>query len=139
MKEGAALGHSARYLAAKAKREALLTEKRNQDEAQLAERAEAAKRANVENERRFVDSVKDLGVKALETLEAHLVEATRKEFEDLFAQDVEEGMAVELERLAKVQNDAGARVKEMMRRREKEAKEGSLPIRGMTVLLEEAI
>ena len=139
MKEGAALGHSARYLAAKAKREALLTEKRNQDEAQLAERAEAAKRANVENERRFVDSVKDLGVKALETLEAQLVEATRKEFEDLFAQDVEEGMAVELERLAKVQNDAGARVKEMMRRREKEAKEGSLPIRGMTVLLEEAI
>jgi chromatin structure-remodeling complex subunit RSC1/2 len=80
-----------------AKREALLAEKRNQDEAQLAERAEAAKRANVENERRFVDSVKDLGVKALETLEAQLAEATRKEFEDLFAQDVEKGMAVELE------------------------------------------
>ena len=139
MKEGAALGHSARYLAAKAKREALLAEKRNQDEAQLAERAEAAKRANVENEKRFVDSVKDLGVKALETLEAQLAEATRKEFEDLFAQDVEKGMAVELERLAKVQNDAGARVKEMMRRREREAMEDSLPIRGMTVLLEEAI
>lgn len=139
VKEGAALGHSARYLAAKAKREALLAEKRKQDEAQLAERAEAAKRANVENEKRFVDSVKDLGVKALETLEAQLAEATRKEFEGLFAQDVEKGMAAELERLAKVQKDAGTRVKEVMRRREREAKEESLPIRGMTVLLEEAI
>ena len=139
MKEGAALGHSARYLAAKAKREALLAEKRKQGEAQLAERAEAAKRANVENEKQFVDSVKDLGVKALETLEAQLAEATRKEFEGLFTQDVEKGMAAELERLAKAQKDVETRVKEVMRRREREAKEEESPIRGMTVLLEEAI
>jgi chromatin structure-remodeling complex subunit RSC1/2 len=117
----------------------LLAEKRKQDEAQLAERAEAAKRANVDNEKRFVDSVKDLGVKALETLEAQLAEATQKEFEGLFTQDVEKGMAAELERLAKVQKDVGARVKEVMRRREREAKEEESPIRGMTVLLEEAI
>ncbi|OCK84394.1 hypothetical protein K432DRAFT_422613 [Lepidopterella palustris CBS 459.81] len=138
-KEGAALGHSVRYLAAKAKREALIAQKRKQDATQLADRETEVKRRKKTEEERFVEQVGEFGAKALRALEGQLVQATRREFEVLYNGGMEEGVRREVERLERVQRAERERARVSRERRVREDKERNVPIRGMTVLLEETV
>jgi chromatin structure-remodeling complex subunit RSC1/2 len=137
-KEGMALGHSARYLAAKAEREALRAAKRKAEEASAPQREAQAKKAKLEAEKQFQKDVAALKQKAFKVLEEQLARVTVREFEAMYADKKEAAKALEkqLDHLAEVQKAAIAKNEE----REKKLREEmsrTVPIRGMTVHLEE--
>ncbi|ORY09744.1 chromatin structure-remodeling complex protein rsc1 [Clohesyomyces aquaticus] len=137
-KEGAPLGHSARYLAAKAKRDALKAQKRKAEEAGAAEREEAAKKARVEAEEKFEKDVNELGVKALRALENQLAAATKRDFEILCGRGkVNEVLKKHLDHLTEVQKVAITQNREREERSAKAKLGASTPITGMTSQLEE--
>ncbi|KAF2026836.1 Bromodomain-containing protein [Setomelanomma holmii] len=103
-KDGRALGHSARYLAAKAKRDAMKAAKRKAEEAGATERDEAAKIAKIDEEAKFKQAVSQLGTQALKALEDQLAIATKAELEAVFNGQTKEGLAKLLEQLIEAQN-----------------------------------
>ncbi|KAF2177403.1 chromatin structure-remodeling complex protein rsc1 [Zopfia rhizophila CBS 207.26] len=139
-KEGAALGHSARYLAAKAKRDALIAAKRKAEEADAVEREGAAKKARAEAEEKFKKDVAELGVKAMNALENQLAASTKRDLQTLFeGGEVMQSIQMHLDQLTEVQKATMARNKERAERLEKEKSGRHVPITGMTVRLEEKI
>jgi chromatin structure-remodeling complex subunit RSC1/2 len=136
-RDGRPLGHSARFLAAKAARDAARAEKRKADEANAAEREEAAKKARAEAEENFKKDVAALSIKALNKLEDQLALATKQDFEALFAgNEGQDGILKSLEQLTEVQKKTMA--KNLAREVKKNVKtQGHMPITGMTVRLEE--
>ncbi|CAO2656049.1 Nn.00g048520.m01.CDS01 [Neocucurbitaria sp. VM-36] len=138
-KEGRALGHSARYLAAKAKKDALRAAKRKAEEAGAAAREEAAKKSKVVEEKAFKHAVEELSTKALHALGDQLAFATKTDLEGLFNGQSKDNVAKVLEQLTAVQKVA---VRKNLERefhvREREAK-GKFPVTGMTARLEEKI
>lgn len=135
-KAGRALGHSARYLAAKAKKEGMKAAKRKLEEADAPEREEAAKKARVEEEERLEKAVAELGMRALRALEDQLAAATKVELEAVFNGQTRDGVAGLVERLTEQQRVA---VKTRLEReehvREREAREKTA-VTGMTARLE---
>lgn len=137
-KEDKSLGHSARYLAAKASRDAMRAAKRKAAEADAAEREETAKKVRAEVEGKFKKDVADLGIKAIEALENQLALATRKEFEALFeGENAMDGIFKHLDNLTEMQKAAISKNLEREARLLKEEKRHHTPITGMTVRLEE--
>ncbi|KAF2814177.1 chromatin structure-remodeling complex protein-like protein rsc1 [Mytilinidion resinicola] len=137
-KEGAALGHSARYLAAKKKREALLAARRKAEEAERPEKDRLAKRKREEDDQKFQKAVGDLRVKAMKFLENQLAEATAKEYQVLFNGDVESGVEATVDRLAEMQQTQAERNKAMAERKAKDEASANVPIRGLNVTLDES-
>ncbi|KAK5003886.1 hypothetical protein LTR39_006304, partial [Cryomyces antarcticus] len=80
VKEGAALGHSVRYLAAKARREQSLRQKRWAEDSELKEKEATRKRVKREAEESLTRDIAQLKEKALQALEDKLVHATREEY-----------------------------------------------------------
>ena len=105
-KEGAALGHSVRYLAAKAKREALLTEKRRREQAEKPAQEEARKKARRAAEEQQKHVLRNTTVKALDKLQEQLAEGTRVSFRQLSGDNWKMDMDVQLNELEKVQTEA---------------------------------
>jgi len=139
-KEGIALGHSARYLAAKAKRAALLAEKRKGDAAGAAQREQQAKRVKLEAERKYQETLANLTDKAINALADQLARATKKELGDLFGEDEKErekGLQKQLEGLEIVQREIAKRNEEQEKKSQMELAKRTVPITGMTVRLEE--
>jgi chromatin structure-remodeling complex subunit RSC1/2 len=138
-KDGRTIGHSARYLAAKAKKDAMKAAKRKAEESGATEREEAAKRAKTDEEKKFEQAVSELGAKTLKALEDQLAVATKTELEASFNGKTKEGLDSVLDRLTEVQKLA------MQRKMERElhvlnreaAKRTS--VTGMTARLEEKI
>lgn len=135
-KEGRALGHSARYLAAKAARDAMKVAKRKADEADAVERAETAKKARVEAEKKFEKEVSELGIKAIHALENQLAQATKMDFDLL---GVNGDMSKHLNYLTEAQKVAISRNLEREARLQKQRSETKVPVTGMTARLEENI
>jgi chromatin structure-remodeling complex subunit RSC1/2 len=138
-KEGRALGHSARYLAAKAKKDAMKAAKRKAEEAGAADRGEAAKKAKADEEENFKRAVSDLGEKALKALEDQLAAATKTELEASFEGKTRQGLAKVLDQLTEAQKFA---MQQKMERElhvlEREAAKRTC-VTGMTARLEEKI
>ncbi|KAF2827195.1 chromatin structure-remodeling complex protein-like protein rsc1 [Ophiobolus disseminans] len=138
-RESRALGHSARYLAAKAKKDAARALKRKADEAGSPEREDAAKRAKLDEEAKFTQAVADLNTKALKALEDQLAAATKTELEASFNGKTKESLASVLELLTEQQKVA-ARKKLERELHVLERKEGKrMKVTGMTGMLEEKI
>ncbi|KAF2144424.1 uncharacterized protein K452DRAFT_356624 [Aplosporella prunicola CBS 121167] len=139
-KPGRALGHSAQFLAAKARRESLLRAKRAREEAERPERERAAKRARREEGEAFARSVQGLMGRATRALEDQVASAARSEFGTLFGGEGEgEKLEREIERLVGLQRGVRERergVEEMRRRRVE--REG-VRLVGTTVLLEDGV
>ena len=137
-KEGQALGHSARFLAAKAARDAQRAAKRKADEANAAEREEAAKKVRTEAAEKFKKDVSELNTKAMKALENQLALATKKDFEILFEDDkATDKILKRLDDLTEVQKVAIARNREREVRLQKQKNGSHAPITGMTIRLEE--
>ncbi len=137
-KEGRALGHSARYLAAKAKKEAMRAAKRKGEEADIAEREHATKQAKLAEEKRFQQLVSDLREKTLHALEDQLAATTKADLDGLFGER-KEGVEELLGNLAAQQSEAERKRSEMeLDRLEKEAGK-RIVVTGMTARLEEKI
>jgi chromatin structure-remodeling complex subunit RSC1/2 len=138
-KEGRALGHSARYLAAKARKDVMRAAKRKADEADAPEREEAAKKAKVDDEAKFKEAVAQLGVKTLKSLEDQLAATTKIELEGLFNGQTKDGLARILDQLDEAQKVAMTKQLEReLHIKEREAAK-TTPVTGMTASLEERI
>ncbi|KAF2018342.1 Bromodomain-containing protein [Aaosphaeria arxii CBS 175.79] len=137
-KEGSALGHSAKYLAAKAKKEALRAEKRKAQAAGADESEAATKRACVEASDKFNRELSELRFQAIHALEDQLAITTKQELEALFPGRIsKESIVQSIENLSAIQSEAIARNLDREAKREKEKSTKHIPITGMTVRLEE--
>jgi len=133
---GRALGHSARYLAAKAKKEALKASKRKADAANVDERDAAVKKAKAEEEDKFNKAVQDLSTKALKALEDQLAMTTKSDLTHIFRGQDEQGIKSVIDQLSEVQKTV--MLKDLQREihvREREESRRT-PITGMTARLE---
>lgn len=79
-KDGIRLGHSARYLAARAKKDAMREAKRKSEEVTIEERELAAKKCKVDEEEKFKAAVQNLGRQAIRALEDQLAATTKAVF-----------------------------------------------------------
>jgi chromatin structure-remodeling complex subunit RSC1/2 len=138
-KEGRALGHSARYLAAKAKKDSMKAAKRKADEAGTTDHEEAAKKAKMDEQHMFQQAVSELGTKALHALEDQLAAATKTELEASFNGRTKEGLARMLDKLTETQRVAMQKhmERELHALEREERKRTS--VTGMTARLEENI
>jgi chromatin structure-remodeling complex subunit RSC1/2 len=137
-KEGQALGHSARYLALKAKRDAEREAKRKADEANAGERAEAAKKARVEAEKKLQGDVEKLKSKAMQALGDQLRLATMRDLEALSGSaETAKALEKDLDRMVDVQRATIARNQEREARQLVQKGNAQIPITGMTARLEE--
>jgi chromatin structure-remodeling complex subunit RSC1/2 len=136
---GRSLGHSARYLAAKARKDAMKATKRKAEEAGASDREEAVKKAKADEEQKFKQAVLGLETRALKALEDQLAAATKMELEASFDGKAKVGLARVLDRLS--QEQKFAEMKKMQRELsaiEREAGKRTT-VTGMTSRLEEKI
>ena len=136
-KDGRALGHSARYLAARAKRAATKSAKRPAD---TPAGAHPAKRAHVASDAAAHAAITALHTQTVAALERQLAGAAKAEFAALYGRDgMQAGVHRALDCLLAAQADArgaAAAREERVRRREEERR---VPVTGMTGRLEETI
>lgn len=136
-KDGRALGHSARYLAAKAKKEAMKASKRKAGDANSDEREAAAKKAKANEEEEFKKAVSALGTKALKALEDQLASATKSDLVTLFNGQTEEGITKLVDQLTIVQKmTVQKELEHELHALEKEDSKRTV-VTGMTARLEE--
>lgn len=136
--EGQALGHSARYLAMRAKRDAQRAAKRKANEAGAADREAAAKKIREEADESLKRGVAALRTKAVEALGDQLALATKNELQALLGGN-QGALAKSLDRLVAVQSDAVSKRLAREARVEQQKAAARKPITGMTVGLEEKI
>ena len=137
--EGQALGHSARYLATKAKRDAQRAAKRKADQAETAAREEAAKKARAEAEDKLQKEVAALNIKAISALEDQLAYATKTSLQAISGNKSSEVLAKSLDRLVDVQADAVSKRLKREAKLEQQKLSSQIAITGMTARLEEKI
>ena len=137
--DGQAIGHSARYLAMKAKREAQRAAKRKADEAGAAAREEAAKKAHVEAEEKLQKDVAALRTKAIHALEDQLAYATETGLRTISGDEGAGILSRSLDRLVEVQVEAVSKRLERETKLDQQKSALKVPIRGMTVRLEEKV
>ena len=139
-KEGQPLGHSARYLALKAKRDAERDAKRKADEVNAAERSEPAKKARIEGENKLKKDIAQLRVKAMRALEDQLSLATMKDLQMLIGNtDNAKVLGKSLDQLVEVQQATILKNQEREARQQQQKGSTQIPIAGMTARLEETI
>jgi chromatin structure-remodeling complex subunit RSC1/2 len=138
-KDGRVLGHSAAYLAARARCEKAKAEKRKADVVGADAREEAAKKAKVEEDQKLKRAVQELGVKAVKALEDQLASATKTELQSLFNDQTRDGVAKVVDQLLEAQAQAITKNAEREEHvLEWEAKKRTV-VTGMTARLEEKI
>ncbi|OAF99716.1 chromatin structure-remodeling complex protein rsc1 [Paraphaeosphaeria sporulosa] len=137
--EGQALGHSASYLAMRAKRDAQRAAKRKADEAGATEREEAAKKMREEAEEKLKRDVAALRTKAIDALGDQLALATKSELQALLGNENAGALAKSLDRLVAVQGDAVSKRLAREAKLEQQKAAAQKSITGMTVRLEEKI
>ncbi|KAJ8109879.1 hypothetical protein OPT61_g7129 [Boeremia exigua] len=137
-KNGRALGHSAAYLAARARREKARAEKRKADATSTTEES-AAKKAKHEDDSKLQKAVADLGTKAIKALEDQLAAATKSELQYVFNGQIEEGAEKVLDELLERQARATAANAERELHVQQWESEKRIAVTGMTARLEEKI
>jgi hypothetical protein len=127
----ATLGHSARYLVERKKREAM---KRQAAEKRKAEEAagQAAKRARLqEGEENRAKEVGSTLLKSLEVLDNQLLQATKKTYEALYGDRAELVMRQRIREMEKSQEDNAVLIGKIEARKKEQAN-GEIKIRGLT-------
>lgn len=136
-KDGQVLGHSARYLAAKAERDARIAAKRKADEANATAREEQAKKARAEEAERFRKETAELSAKAVKAWENQLALATKQDLEALFnSEDSVDGIRKRLDDLAVIQKATITKNQKREARLQQQQNASRAPVTGMTVWLE---
>lgn len=136
-KDGRPLGHSARYLAAKAKKEALKAAKRKAGEGNTDERERAAKKAKANEEERLKKAVSDLNAKALRALGDQLAMTTKSELTAIFNGQAQEGIEKIVDQLTAVQKETMQKELERELHALEIEERKRVTVSGMTARLEE--
>ncbi|KAK4988650.1 hypothetical protein LTR66_007256 [Elasticomyces elasticus] len=102
-KEGAALGHSVRYLAAKARKQEMLTQKRKQIDLEAEEQERQAKKAKMETQEKMAAEVETLRARAMNILEEQLVHAAASGFKGVYGDDWRQGLEKDFTALSEKQ------------------------------------
>lgn len=138
-KDGRALGHSAAYLAARARREKARAEKRKADAMDNTEWVSAAKRAKHEDEVKLQEAVADLGTKAIKALEDQLASTTKSELQTFFNGKTKDEIEKVVDELLQRQAHAMAKNAERELHVQQWENEKRIAVTGMTARLEENI
>ncbi|KAF1835372.1 Bromodomain-containing protein [Decorospora gaudefroyi] len=136
-KNGQPLGHSARYLAAKAKKEALKSSKRKASDIAPDAHQPAAKKAKSSSDDELNKALAELGVKALNALQDQLAMATKADLDHLSNGQSEAGIAHLVEQLTDAQKVAMRLELERQIHVSERKERTRIPVRGMTARLEE--
>ncbi|KAI9666205.1 MAG: hypothetical protein M1821_004140 [Bathelium mastoideum] len=138
-KPGAATGHSIQYLAARARRQEALREKRKReaDEAADAAHATAAKKAKLEREGEVARAVGDLTRRAEEVLEQQLADATEREFRAMDPEGWQGLMERHLQGWEGVRGRVEERERILEAHRRARREKGTVALVGKGVLLDE--
>ncbi len=112
VKPGAAVGHSVRYLAEKARRIGAIKEKRKKGQEDFEEQA-AEKIAKLEEEGALSARVKDLTGTALTLLVKDMEEATKALYQDMLGDKWEAGLQMHMTKLQAAQAEERLRMKEI--------------------------
>lgn len=136
---GKPLGHSAAYLAARARRAQAKAAKRSAPAAPAPDRDAPAKRPRTTDTTALHHAIRDLGARALDALQDQLAAATKTDLQRLCPDDTAAGVDRALDRLLAVQDRARAKHVQRARSvRRREAARQSV-VSGMTVALEEDV
>lgn len=138
-KDGRTLGHSAAYLAARARREKARAEKRKADATGTSERDSAAKKAKRDEDDKLAQAVADLGLKAIKALEDQLAASTKSELQSLFEDQTPTSVEKVVEELLDRQARAVLTTKEREAHVQQWEREKRIVVSGMTARLEEKI
>lgn len=98
-RDGAPLGHSAKYLAAKIKREEVLKEKRKRNEDERETRVQEKLKAVKLDSQRLAHEVEEVREKALELWQQQMRSVTEADFKNLYGQHWKTRMDEELARV----------------------------------------
>ena len=102
-----------RYLAAKAKRDEAIKEKREREQGSLEEQESVTKKAKREEEAALAGQVRDLTGKALQLLVKDMQEGTAGLYRAMLGDKWEDGMEADLKRLQAVQAQERRRMREI--------------------------
>ena len=135
---GAPLGHSITYLAARARRQEALREKRKREADEAASDTEVIKKAKLERDADFNRTIGDLTKTAENLLEGQIASATEQEFRTMYPENWKRVMESHLSGLDRLQRETDEKneVLEVHERKRKEDK--SVPLAGKGILLDEA-
>lgn len=134
-KPGAALGHSVRYLAARAKRDALLAEKRKGESVENGDYANPSKKAKLDEAGNFRENLEQTINKGLKVLGAQLVEAIAHDLDAIYGDRAKENLDVELDLLKRTQQEVEKRVQDSEERERAQQKRNTIQLHGLTARL----
>ena len=134
-REGAAAGHSIRYLAARARRQEALRAKRKREADEAETTPKKAKLRAGEDEAR--QRIEDLTRRAGEVLQRQMAEGTELEFRAMYGAGWQEAMERHLDRLRGVQTEVGERNRVLEENERARREREMVPLVGKGVLLDE--
>lgn len=119
-----------RYLAAKAKRDEAIKEKRKREQDALEEQQFLTKKSKREEEAALVGQVQDLTGKALQLLVKDMQEGTEGLYRAMLGDKWEDGMQADKNRLQKVQAEETRRMSEIEENRKKMMERQMVSLKG---------
>lgn len=136
-KEGAAVGHSVRYLAARARRQEALRGRRKREAEEQTANAEAIKKVKLEKASAFKRTVEDLTNTAEGLLEQQLARATEQQFQAMYLDDWENAMRRHLTGLEGLQKEVQERNKTLEMHERVRKEDQSVSMMGKGILIDE--
>jgi len=130
VKHGQAVGNSVRYLAAKAKRDEAIKEKRKREQDAVEEQQSLAKKTKQEEEAALAGQVQVLTGKALQLLVKDMQEGTEGLYRAMLGDKWEDGMQADKSRLQKVQAEERRRMSEIEENRKKMTERQMISLKG---------
>jgi len=109
-KKGAAIGHSAKYMAEKIRRAEALSEKRKREGVLELEEDAQRKKAKHEKDEVLTTEVADLTTKAINLLEKQITNSTKATYRQLYGDEWEAALETDVERLGNIQAATKARM-----------------------------
>jgi len=131
VKHGEAVGHSVRYLAAKAKRDEAIKKKRKREQDAFEEQKSSTKKAKWEEEEvALVDQVQDLTGKALQLLVEDMQDGTEGLYRAMLGDKWKDGVQADKDWLRKVQAEERKRVSEIEKKKRRIAERQMVSLNG---------
>lgn len=119
-----------RYLAAKAKRDETIKEKRKRERDALDEQQSVTKKAKREEEGALAGQVRDLTGKSLHLLVKDMQEGTEDLYRAMLGEKWEDGMKADMKRLESVQAEESRRMSEIEENKRKMSQRQMVSLKG---------
>lgn len=137
MKEGFAVGHTARYLAEKARRQTALREKRKAQGTAEDEGEPPAKKPKSALQRNLSDQIHEMRDRALSLWAEQMQEGTARIYQDIYGSDWEKAANSDAQKLVRKQKERLLKQKALEAARKQMEEKNSVPLAGSEVFLDD--